>query len=234
MALEDFVIRIVVAMLAGMIIGLEREWRLRTAGLVTNTLVAVGAAAYVIASVILTENAGDPSRVLGQIAAGIGFLGAGVIMRDGFNIHGLNSAATIWCSAAIGALAGFNMVNEAFIAAGMVALINVIIRQSGAFINKLSLKKRKPVAGVSIRFYMEEVTEADFRVFLMETLQHYPMLTLRAFQSGKTSFFPSSREFVCEILFDRKQEDNFKDFIVSISKYPHLHKLHQEAIFINS
>ena len=234
MVLEDFVIRIVVAMLAGMIIGLEREWRLRTAGLVTNTLVAVGAAAYVIASVILTENAGDPSRVLGQIAAGIGFLGAGVIMRDGLNIHGLNSAATIWCSAAIGALAGFNFINEAFIAAGLVALINVIIRQSAGFINKLSLRKRKPVAGVSVRFYMEEVTEADFRVFLMEALQSHPALTLRAFQSGKTSFFPSSREFVCEILFDRKQEDDFKEFIVTISKYPHLQKLHQEAIFINS
>jgi putative Mg2+ transporter-C (MgtC) family protein len=234
MELGDFIIRLTVAMLAGMVIGIEREWRLRTAGLLTNTLVAVGAAVYVIGSVILTKDSGDPSRVLGQIAAGIGFLGAGVIMRDGFNIHGLNSAATIWCSAAIGALAGFDLINEAFIAAAMVALINIIVRQEALFISKLSLRKRKTVAGVSVRFYMEEITEADFRIFLMQTLENFPMLTLRSFQSGKTSFFPSSREFVCEILFERKQENNFKEFIVEISKYPHLLKLHQEAIFVNN
>ncbi len=234
MQLEDFVIRLIVAMLAGMIIGLEREWRLRTAGLLTNTLVAVGAAVYVIASESITQYSGDPSRVLGQIAAGIGFLGAGVIMRDGLNIHGLNSAATIWCSAAIGTLAGFNFVAPAFIAALLVALINVIVRQEALFISNLSLKKKKVVAGVSLRFYMEELTEADFRVFLMETLQSFHMLTLRSFQSGKTSFFPSSREFVCEILFDKKEEDSFKEFIATISKYPHLQKLRQETIFINS
>ncbi len=234
MELGDFIIRLTVAMLTGMLIGIEREWRLRTAGLLTNTLVAVGAAVYVIGSVILTKDSGDPSRVLGQIAAGIGFLGAGVIMRDGFNVHGLNSAATIWCSAAIGAFAGFNLINEAFIAAALVVLINVIIRQKALFISKLSLRKRKTVAGVSVRFYMEEITEADFRIFLMQTLENFPMLSLRSFQSGKTSFFPSSREFVCEILFERKQENNFQSFITEISKYPHLLKLHQEAIFVNN
>lgn len=232
--MEDFIIRLIVAMVAGMIIGVEREWRLRTAGLLTNTLVAVGAAVYVIASEILTQTSGDPSRVLGQIAAGIGFLGAGVIMRDGFNIHGLNSAATIWCSAAIGTLAGFSLLYEAFIAAGLVALINIVVRQEALFVSKMSLRKKKVLAGVSVRFYMDENTEADFRIFLMETLQSFPVLILRAFQSGKTSFFPSSREFVCELLFDKKQENEFQEFITSISKYPHLKKLRQESIFINS
>ena len=234
MPLEDFIIRLLVAMLAGMIIGLEREWRLRTAGLVTNTLVAVGAAAYVVASVTLTKDSGDPSRVLGQIAAGIGFLGAGVIMRDGFNIHGLNSAATIWCSAAIGALAGFNLIHEAFVAAVLVALINIIVRQEANFVSKLSLRKKKVVAGMSVRFYMQDITEADFRVFLMDILHNFPMLTLRSFQSGKTSFFPSSIEFACELLFEKENEHSFKEFLVEVSKYPHLEKLHQDAIFVNN
>ncbi|MDR1878942.1 MAG: MgtC/SapB family protein [Bacteroidales bacterium] len=234
METDYFIIRLAVAMLAGMIIGFEREWRLRTAGLLTNTLVAVGAAVYVITSEILTQTSGDPSRVLGQIATGIGFLGAGVIMRDGFNIHGLNSAATIWCSAAIGALAGFGFTGEACIAAGFVVLINIIVRQEALFVSRLSLRKKKVTAGVSARFYLEETAEAGFRVFLMEALQSYPMLILRSFQSGKTSFFPSSREFVCEILFDKTQEDNFRKFITSVSQYPHIQKLHQEAVFLTS
>ena len=98
MELQDYMIRLGAALLAGVLIGFEREWRLRSAGLLTNTLVAVGACIYIMASDIISADAvnADPSRVLGQIVAGIGFLGAGVIMRDGVNIHGLNSAATIW------------------------------------------------------------------------------------------------------------------------------------------
>ncbi|MDR1180569.1 MAG: MgtC/SapB family protein [Bacteroidales bacterium] len=234
MALNDFIIRLIVAMLSGMIIGTEREWRLRTAGLLTNTLVAIGAATYVIASEVLTQTGGDPSRVLGQVATGIGFLGAGVIMRDGFNIHGLNSAATIWCSAAIGTLAGFNLIIEALIVACLVVLVNIVVRQEALFISKLSLHKKKAIAGISVRFYMDELTEGEFRIFLMESLQTFPLLALRSFQSGKTSFFPSSREFVCEILFDKNHGDSFKEFIATVSKYPHLHKLQQESIFINS
>ena len=129
---------------------------------------------------------------------------------------------------------GLNLINEAFIAAILVALINILVRQEAAFISKLSLRKKKVVAGMSVRFYMEEITEADFRVFLMQILENFPMLTLRSFQSGKTSFFPSSREFVCEILFDKKDESHFKEFIVEASKYLHLLKLHQETIFVNS
>ena len=121
----EFLIRILYALLAGVIIGIEREWRLRSAGLPTNTLVAIGATTYVMASTLLTSELGDPSRVLGQIATGVGFLGAGVIMRDGINIHGLNSAATIWCSAAVGALIGLDLIKEAFIAAGIVVFINL-------------------------------------------------------------------------------------------------------------
>ena len=110
MDIVSFLVHLLLATAVGVIIGIEREWRLRSAGLLTNTLVAIGAAVYVMAGTTLTTNTtGDPSRVLGQIVAGVGFLGAGVIMRDGFNIHGLNSAATIWCSAAVGSLVGLDL-----------------------------------------------------------------------------------------------------------------------------
>ncbi|MEU7134248.1 MgtC/SapB family protein [Streptomyces sp. NPDC046261] len=95
----------------GAIIGLERQWRARMAGLRTNALVAAGSALFVLLSTYgfadATSSTGyDGSRVAAQIVSGIGFLGAGVIMRDGLSVRGLNTAATLWCSAAVGALAG--------------------------------------------------------------------------------------------------------------------------------
>lgn len=117
---EMYLLRLVLAFLFGAGIGLERQIRQRSAGLTTNALVSVGACVFILLSEIMYgEEQGniDRLRVVSQIVTGIGFLGAGVIMRDGFNIHGLNTAATIWCSAAVGSLCGFGMFFEGGIAA---------------------------------------------------------------------------------------------------------------------
>ena len=87
-----------VALACGAIIGSERQVRQRMAGLRTNALVALGAASFVIFSQLF-PNEVSPTRVAAQVVSGIGFLGAGIIFRDGFNVHGLNTAATLWCSA---------------------------------------------------------------------------------------------------------------------------------------
>jgi MgtC family len=94
-----------VAVALGAAIGFERQWRQRLAGLRTNTLVALGAATFVVFE-SLFPNDGSPTRVAAQVVSGIGFLGAGIIFREGLNVRGLNTAATLWCSAAIGVLAG--------------------------------------------------------------------------------------------------------------------------------
>ena len=109
MPLDVFFNRILCALIAGILIGLERQLRNRNAGLAVNALVSVGACIFILISesVIATsiQNGGpvnnDNLRVLSQVVTGIGFLGAGVIMKNGLTIHGLNSAATIWCSAAV-------------------------------------------------------------------------------------------------------------------------------------
>jgi putative Mg2+ transporter-C (MgtC) family protein len=87
------------------LIGFERQWRNRHAGLRTNTLVALGSASFVIFEALVPGDA-SPTRVAAQVVSGIGFLGAGLIFREGLSVRGLNTAATIWCSAAIGVLAG--------------------------------------------------------------------------------------------------------------------------------
>lgn len=83
----------------GALIGIERQYRARMAGLRTNALVAAGSALFVLLSANGFHGGdADPTRVAAQIVSGIGFLGAGVILRDGVNIRGLNTAATLWCA----------------------------------------------------------------------------------------------------------------------------------------
>jgi putative Mg2+ transporter-C (MgtC) family protein len=119
----EFVIRLGVAFLLGSALGLERQWRQRMAGLRTNTLVATGAALFVMLSV-LTPGDSSPTRVAAQVVSGIGFLGGGVILREGLTVRGLNTAATLWCAAAIGALAGAGFLFHASVGAVTVLVAN--------------------------------------------------------------------------------------------------------------
>lgn len=116
--------RLAVAMGAGGLVGLERELHNKRAGLRTNMLVAVGAAIYVCLSVMLTAEKGDVTRIIAQVVTGMGFLGAGVIMQQGLTVYGLTTAATLWCSAALGCLAAAGSVYMTAIATGFVILIN--------------------------------------------------------------------------------------------------------------
>ena len=136
MSLSIFTFRLVLALTCGVLIGLERQLRQRSAGLTTNSLVSVGACIFILTSETVIANAlasggpvnNDNLRVLAQIVTGIGFLGAGVILRDGFTIHGLNSAATLWCSAAMGSLCGYGLWREAMVAVAFILFINWILK----------------------------------------------------------------------------------------------------------
>lgn len=139
-----FIFRLGMALLSGVIIGTQRELRQRQAGLTTNSLVAVGACVFILISesVIMSAMASggpvnnDNLRVLSQVVTGIGFLGAGVIMKNGVTIHGLSSAATIWCSAAVGCLCGYGMWREALISVVAILIINIGLKSIEIFIKK--------------------------------------------------------------------------------------------------
>ena len=132
-----------VALACGALIGSERQVRQRMAGLRTNALVAVGAASFVIFSQLFPGEV-SPTRVAAQVVSGIGFLGAGIIFRDGFNVHGLNTAATLWCSAGVGMMAGAGAWPFALLLTGMVVFINLGLRPL------VKLLKRKTNAGVPL------------------------------------------------------------------------------------
>lgn len=140
MELWEFTLRIVIAFFLGGMIGFERQYRQKSAGLRTNTLVSIGSAAFVMLSYSMTSETGDPSRIAGQIVTGIGFLGAGVIIREGANVQGLNTAATIWCSAAVGSLVGAGYYYYGIITASAVVATLIILRPLAM---KLSRRKDK-------------------------------------------------------------------------------------------
>jgi putative Mg2+ transporter-C (MgtC) family protein len=103
--LIHFVFNIGAALLMGVAIGLERQFRQHTAGLRTNALVCVGAALFVSLSNLMGDT-NSPTRMASYVVSGIGFLGGGVILREGLSVKGMNTAATLWCTAAVGTLAG--------------------------------------------------------------------------------------------------------------------------------
>ena len=125
----EFIIKLSVASFAGALMGLEREYKGKPAGLKTYSLVALGAATFIIISILFeSAESTDMTRIVGQVVVGVGFLGAGVILRDKDNtvVRGLATSATIWCSAAAGCLAGFGLYLPLVALTIFVILINLI------------------------------------------------------------------------------------------------------------
>jgi putative Mg2+ transporter-C (MgtC) family protein len=131
----EFTLRLGVGLGCGALIGIERQWQARRAGLRTNALVATGATLFVLYAVA-TNDSGSPTRVASYVVSGVGFLGGGVILREGFNVRGLNTAATLWCSAAVGVLAAGGYLVFALIATGTIVGIHLLGRPVGHLIDR--------------------------------------------------------------------------------------------------
>jgi putative Mg2+ transporter-C (MgtC) family protein len=128
--------RLLLALILGACIGTERQWRQRAAGLRTNTLVCFGAAAFVDLGLTVAPST---TQVIAYVVSGVGFLGAGAIMKDGGSVRGLNTAATLWCSAAVGACAGAGEMLDAVFVAVLLIAINSVLRPLSRFIDRRSL-----------------------------------------------------------------------------------------------
>ena len=123
----DFSVKIGLSILAGLLIGIEREYKGKAAGLKTNMLVSLGACAFVFLSLHFQGGTYiDLTRVLSQVIIGVGFLGGGVILKRRNGIEGLTTAATVWCSAAAGCIAALYLVGNLIIFTATVVTINII------------------------------------------------------------------------------------------------------------
>ena len=136
MDILSFVLRLSLAMGLGTLVGIERQWRKCAAGLRTNVLVAVGAALFMSLASEIGGRAAE--RIASYIVSGIGFLGAGVILKDGASVRGLNTAATLWCTAAIGAFCGLGYVAEPAIGCVFIVIVHTLLRPVADRIVKLS------------------------------------------------------------------------------------------------
>jgi putative Mg2+ transporter-C (MgtC) family protein len=158
-----------VALTLGAVIGFERQWRQRLAGLRTNTLVALGAASFVVFENLFSTEA-NLTRVAAQVVSGIGFLGAGIIFREGLNVRGLNTAATLWCSAAVGVLSGGGALPYAAIAAMMVIAVNLLLRPLVHRINRQPLTSAELQSGYVVNVVCKGDREAHVRALLLQGL----------------------------------------------------------------
>lgn len=147
LSIQAFTIRVIVALLSGLLIGFERQWQHKAAGLRTTTLVSIGSALYVLLSIQLTEEHGDVTRIAGQVVTGIGFLCAGVIFKEGFSVHGLTTAVIIWCNSAIGCLAAAGYFAEAAIATAAVIGVNLTLKPVDKWLGSRKEKSDRSPSG---------------------------------------------------------------------------------------
>jgi putative Mg2+ transporter-C (MgtC) family protein len=181
----DTLVSLFTAFILGTVIGAERQYRQRTAGLRTNVLVAVGAAAFVDLAMHLAAAEGAV-RVIAYVVSGIGFLGAGVIMKEGMNVSGLNTAATLWGSAAVGCCAGADMVAQAAALTAFVLAGNTMLRPLVNAINRSPLDERASEATYYFKLAVTPDALPEMRDRLVERLERakYPVAELEVVETG--------------------------------------------------
>ena len=176
----ELLTRVGLATLLGIAIGFERQWRSRMAGLQTMALVSMGSALFLILSAYSFDQQGDRLRVAAQIVSGVGFLGAGVIMKQGLSVVGLNTAATLWATAAVGALAGAWMWREAIAGATIIVAANWFLQLLAARMDRVHKGGRDATpADYVLEVVCGRQMETGIKAMLAQTMPH-PRFRLRA------------------------------------------------------
>jgi putative Mg2+ transporter-C (MgtC) family protein len=178
MSLTQFIVDLGAAVVMGVAIGLERQFGQHTAGLRTNALVCVGAALFVSLSHLMGDK-DSPTRIASYVVSGIGFLGGGVILREGLNVKGMNTAATLWCTAAVGALAGAGFPGHALIGTLTVLGLHLSLRPIAQRIDA-RLKTAVHVETLyRVRVLCQERQEGVVRNILMRHINSQPKMIVQ-------------------------------------------------------
>jgi putative Mg2+ transporter-C (MgtC) family protein len=208
----SFLLNIGTAVLLGMAIGIERQLRQHPAGLRTNTLVCVGAALFVSLGFMVTEHA-DPTRIAGQVVSGIGFLGGGVILREGLNVRGMSTAATLWCSAAIGTLAGGGLLPQAALGTAIILLIHLVLRPVVMRIDALTKSSTAVETSYRVRVVTREADSHLVRTILLRHVNGQPAMTVQGITT-QDSDQPGMAGVVAEV-FSHVRNDKFLEDLVA-------------------
>ncbi|MDQ2839549.1 MAG: MgtC/SapB family protein [Acidobacteriota bacterium] len=193
--------RLLLALLLGAVIGAERQWRQRAAGMRTNTLVCFGAAAFV--DLGATVGGANTTNVIAYVISGVGFLGAGAIMKDGGNIRGLNTAATLWCSAAVGACAGAGEMFDAVFVTVLLCGINLAFRPVSRFIDRRSLARVNRPVMYRLAAVCPVNHEQEVRGLVLRALAERPLLL----QELRSEEVGDGDEVVVQAYFESSERD---------------------------
>lgn len=171
----DFLLRLIAAFACGIAIGLERQWRQRTAGLRTVTLVTSGACLFVTLGVLTGNGVAGVTQIAAYVVSGVGFLGGGVIMREKGTIQGINTAATLWCSAAVGVLCGAGHYGPAVGGTVIVLLTNTLLRGVSHIINASPVSTADLVRSYVLTVICREEDEIHMRALLSNAMSSSPL-----------------------------------------------------------
>jgi putative Mg2+ transporter-C (MgtC) family protein len=208
----NFALNVGAAALLGVAIGLERQFRQHPAGMRTNGLVCLGAALFVSLS-RMVDREDSPTRVAAQVVSGIGFLGGGVILREGLNVRGLTTAATLWCSGAIGTLAGAGQLLPALIGTLAILALNLALRP---LVQRIDAHMKNAVAVET--FYRVKVVcgrhqEAVIRSIFMRHINAQPHMVLQGVATQDLG--PADQAAVVAEVCSAQRNDRYMEDIVA-------------------
>ena len=163
-----------VGIAAGIIIGVERQWQKKLAGIRTTALVCFGACMFVTLSTLFTGD-GSPTRIAAQVVSGVGFLAGGVIIRDGYSVTGINTAATLWCSAAVGAIIGAGFHVEGILCALMLMTVNIVLRYLSNRVDVFSYQHKPEKRHYYLSVSCHEHEEIEVRTSILHVLNQFSL-----------------------------------------------------------
>jgi putative Mg2+ transporter-C (MgtC) family protein len=213
-----FALRIGVALFLGGLIGLERQFRQHPAGLRTNALVSVGAALFVSLTHLLGDES-SPTRIASYIVSGVGFLGGGVILREGMTVKGMATAATLWCSAAIGTLSGAGYPGHALIGTLAVLVLHVVFRPLGRWIDARVRLAVNVEMVYRMRVLCDEKHEGIIRTILLRHVNTHPGMTIQGIATQDDDR-PNKTAVVADIFSLRRNDRAMEDLVSRLNIEP--------------
>jgi putative Mg2+ transporter-C (MgtC) family protein len=171
MSHTEFTLRLLTALVLGLLIGLERQWHRRLADLKVTALVCMGASLFTGAHEFFPWRGDDPTRIAAQVVVGVGFLGAGLLWRERGEVRGITTAATVWCSAAVGTVVGTGALTQAALATAVIVLGNTLLRPVGRLLHyRMSTDSMSAMRRVRVTYDLE--LEGEVRELVYAFAEH--------------------------------------------------------------
>jgi putative Mg2+ transporter-C (MgtC) family protein len=207
-----FALNIATALVLGACIGTERQFRQHPAGLRTNVLVCVGAALFISITKLMGDH-DSPTRVASYIVSGIGFLGGGVILREGLTVKGMNTAATLWCTAAIGSLAGAGFPLHALVGTATVLFVHLGLRPLGHWIDAKQKQAVDVETTYRIKVTCNEANETLVRSIVLRHVNSHPRMTVQGISTQESEI--GGQAFIVANVFSLDRQDRVIQEVMS-------------------